>query len=70
MKYINQTFDEFLSDICDCHTNNSPEGFENWLEQLDTQEIMDYAQAYGELQYEAGMQEAIKNLTPVEDKTI
>lgn len=44
MKY---SFEEFLSDKCETHTNNSPEGFEKWLENLDTQEVMDYAQEYG-----------------------
>lgn len=45
MKY---SFEEWLSDEkCESHTNNGPEGFEKWLEDLDTQEIMDYAQEYG-----------------------
>jgi len=43
-----KTFEEFLQDRCPCHTNNSPEGFERWLEQLDVQEVMDYADLYGE----------------------
>lgn len=48
------TFEDFLSDKCECHTNNDPAGFENWLERLDSQEIMDYAEEYGKEQYEAG----------------
>ena len=35
-------------DICPSHTNNGPEGFERWLEDLDTQDVMDYAEGYGE----------------------
>lgn len=47
------SFEEFLSDKCETHTNNSPEGFEKWLENLDTQEVMDYAQEYGKyVEYE------------------
>jgi|LakMenE18May11ns_1017448.scaffolds.fasta_scaffold8727252_2 hypothetical protein len=42
-----KTFEQFLEDKCPCHTNNSPEGFERWLEQLDVQEVMDYAEDYG-----------------------
>ncbi len=45
MKY---SFEEWLSDEkCDTHTNNNPAGFEKWLENLDTQELIDYAQEYG-----------------------
>lgn len=47
MNYKIDTFEEFLQDKCDTHTNNSPEGFEKWLEQLDTQEVMDYGEEYG-----------------------
>lgn len=48
------TFEEWLSDEkCNTHTNNSPEGFEKWLEMLDTQEVIDYAQEYAKyVQYE------------------
>jgi hypothetical protein len=42
-----KTFEEFLNDKCECHTNNSPEGFERWLEQLDGDEYMVYADEYG-----------------------
>lgn len=41
-----QTFEDYLSGKCQCHTNNSPEGFEKWLEMLDTQEVIDYAEMY------------------------
>lgn len=37
------TFEQFLMEKCPSHTNNSPEGFEKWLENLDIDELMDYA---------------------------
>ena len=49
-----KTFEDFLSDRCHSHTNNGPEGFERWLEDLDTQEVMDYAEDYGEYVYREG----------------
>ena len=52
MKY--QTFEEYLSDKCDCHTNNDPAGFDNWVEALDVQDVIDFAEEYGKLMYEAG----------------
>ena len=62
MKY--QTFEEYLSDKCDCHTNNDPAGFDNWLESLDTQEVIDYAEAYGKLMYKAGKVDQINEILP------
>lgn len=41
------SFEEFLSDKCDTHTNNDPVGFEKWLEELDGEDYMKYAQEYG-----------------------
>ena len=41
-----ETFEQFLMEKCPCHTNNSPEGFEKWLENLDIDELMDYAMDY------------------------
>lgn len=49
-----ETFENFLSEKCDCHTNNDPAGFENWLEQLDVQELMDWGQEFGEKCFEEG----------------
>lgn len=43
------TFEEFLMDKCPSHTNNSPEGFEKWEENLDIQEVEDYAQEFVDL---------------------
>lgn len=40
------TFEEFLMDKCPCHTNNSPEGFERWEENLDIQELIDYVDEF------------------------
>jgi hypothetical protein len=44
-----KSFEEYLSDNkCDTHTNNDPAGFEKWLEQLDIDELIKYADEYGE----------------------
>lgn len=40
------TFENYLMDICPSHTNNGPEGFERWLEDLDQEELMCYADDY------------------------
>ena len=48
-------FEEFLSDKCDTHTNNSPEGFEKWLEEQDGEEYINYAQEYVNECLEAGI---------------
>ena len=56
-----KTFEEFLQDICPCHTNNSPEGFENWLADRDVQDIMDYAETYGKVCFNKGLAEATDN---------
>ncbi len=54
---MKQSFEGFLSDKCDTHTNNDPEGFERWLEQLDGEEYMSYAQDYGAMCYQEGKDE-------------
>jgi len=53
-----KSFEDFLSDKCPTHTNNSPEGFERWQEQLDVQEVMDYAEEYGRYAEDFGFQRA------------
>ena len=50
-------FEDFLSDKCDTHTNNDPAGFERWLEQLDGDEYMNYAQEYGKYCFVEGSKE-------------
>jgi len=55
-----QTFEEYLLDQCDTHTNNSPEGFERWLENLDGEEYMKYADMYGQLLHQLGRNEILK----------
>lgn len=59
---MKQSFEDFLLDQCPsgCHTNNSPEGFERWLEQLDGQEYMDFAEEYGQKCYEEGVNKVIE----------
>lgn len=52
---MKNSFEEFLSDKCPCHTNNDPKGFEDWFERLDTQEVMDYAEEYGQKMFNKGM---------------
>ena len=55
-----KTFEEFLADICPCHTNNGPEGYDRWVEQLDIQELIDYADSYGKIAYKTGAIDYIK----------
>ena len=57
-KYL--SFEEYLLDQCDTHTNNSPEGFERWLENLDGEEYMKYADEYGLLLHQLGRNEILK----------
>lgn len=45
-----QTFEQYLAEVCPSHTNNSPEGFERWMENLDVQEVIDYAERWGKIQ--------------------
>lgn len=63
MNYKN--FEEFLAGQCDCHTNNSPEGFERWLENMDLQEMQDYAEEWGQREYLRGKEEVIGKIEPV-----
>ncbi len=46
MSNKSQTFEEYLSEKCDTHTNNDPAGFETWLEQLDGEQYMEYAEEW------------------------
>lgn len=43
------TFEEFLASKCPSELimNNSPEGEEMWIEQLDVQELIDFGDDYG-----------------------
>ena len=51
-----KTFENYLSDQCpdEYVTNNSPEGEERWLEQLDLEEILDFADEYAAQEYKRG----------------
>ena len=62
-----QYFDSFLNERCpsELQTNNSPEGFEGWLEQLDTSEVMDLAEKYGEVMYWKGQLDLANELQPM-----
>jgi hypothetical protein len=44
-----QTFESYLEQVApsEVHTNNSPEGFERWVENLDVAEVMAFAEDYG-----------------------
>lgn len=53
-----KAFEEFLESECPCHTNNDPAGFENWLDDLDTEQLMNYADRYGNLKYLQGFDRA------------
>ena len=63
-----QTFEKFLEGKCPSHTNNSPEGFENWLADLDVQDVMDYAENWGSMQYTQGKQDLVEYIRPTTDK--
>lgn len=41
-----KTFEEFLLNKCQNHTNNSQEGYERWLENRDIDEMISYADEY------------------------
>jgi hypothetical protein len=52
-----QTFEDYLNEDCcpsEMQTNNSPEGFERWLEDQDISDIIEYAEGYGIKMYELG----------------
>ena len=64
-----QTFDEFLHDRFiggysgiqdDCE-----DAFDYWLSHLDVQELIDYAEDYGEQQYKQAKLELIDELNPL-----
>ena len=61
-------FEDFLSSKCGCHTNNSPEGFERWLENLDLQEMQDFGEEWGELRFLEGKDFILNGLSPVIEK--
>lgn len=42
-----KTFEQFLQEKCPCHTNNSEDGFERWLEDLDQEQLIYYGYRYG-----------------------
>ena len=65
-----KTFEEFLQEICpdEYATNNSPEGFERWTDQLDILELMLFAEKYGQSQYLAGKDAVINEMKPFVDK--
>ena len=51
-----KTFEEFLREKCpdELQTNNSPEGEDRWLEQLDGSEYEELGQEYGNYMFEQG----------------
>jgi hypothetical protein len=65
MKSKYRDFEDFLMAKCNNHTNNSPEGFERWLESLDLQEMQDYGEEWGELRYLEGKEFVIEGLRPM-----
>ena len=60
MRYKN--FDDFLQDKCPCHTNNSDEGYEKWIEDMDKQQLIDFMYEYEKL-LSAQYDEKIQNVT-------
>jgi len=70
MQLKNMSFEKYLEDVAPSgvHINNSPEGFERWLEEQDANDIMQYAEYYGQKMYKqgriVGMDEVLDGLTP------
>ena len=62
MKTI-KTFEDYLMAICPCHTNNGPEGYEKWLENRDIEEMIEYAENYGEYCKNIGATEAFNSVS-------
>ena len=64
------TFEEFLQNTCpsERHTNNDPEGFENWLEEQDVNDIMEYAEMYGKFCRNEGEQNLLNEIKEDERK--
>ncbi len=56
-----KTFESYLEEVApsEVHTNNSPEGFERWLEQLGNDELMQFAEYYGKEMYTEGLKKGI-----------
>ena len=53
------SFEDFIRTKCPSiyQTNNSPEGEDRWVEQLDGQELIDFAEEYGSKKYAQGFQD-------------
>ncbi len=55
-----QTFEEYLEEQCFTGENNMvldddmPDFLDNWIGNLDVQEVIDYAEEYGKKMYLAG----------------
>ena len=51
-----KTFEEFLRERCpsECQTNNSQDGEDRWLEQLDGSEYEEFGQEYGHYMFIMG----------------
>ena len=58
------TFEDFLNGQCpsELQTNNSPEGFEKWLEKLDVSDVIEYAEIFGKCRFLDGREYEIKSL--------
>lgn len=66
---MKQTFEEFLQDkhMEDYHgtDDDAPDAYEAWVSNLDIQEVIDYAEKFGEEQYESGhIKGELKNSEP------
>jgi hypothetical protein len=64
------SFEEFLGEKCpsELQTNNSPEGEDNWVERLDVQELINFAEEYGEVMYKKGMKDLAYDVMPEVNK--
>ena len=59
-----KTFEEFLQDKHGENYNGTDDdmsdAFDNWVSNLDTQEVMDYAESYGREVYKSGYDEGFE----------
>ncbi len=58
------TFIQFLEERCPSErkTSDTPYGFEEWVEELTTEELVDYAELYGRFCTLAGKEQMLREM--------
>lgn len=54
-----KTFKDYLIEKSGCHTKKSLDGFERWLENLDQDLLMSYAERFAEHRHQQGVLEGM-----------